>query len=127
MDLRPQAHNGRYVTRQLFTPVRAGLLQRKCACGGMPGPTGECEECCKKRLQRKIGNPAYKIRNESVAPPIVHEVLRAPGQPLDAATQAFMEPRVGHDFSRIPVLTKQPQSYSESLVIGAAHDQYERE
>jgi hypothetical protein len=27
------------------------LLQRKCACGGTLGPTGECEECRKKRPQ----------------------------------------------------------------------------
>lgn len=35
--------------------ARVGLLQRKCACGGTPGPTGECENCQKKRkgfLQR---------------------------------------------------------------------------
>ena len=36
-------------------------------------------------------------------PPIVHEVLALPGQPLDAATRAFMEPRFGHDFSRVRV------------------------
>jgi Domain of unknown function (DUF4157) len=32
------------------TPVRTGLLQRKCACGGNPGVDGECEECRSKRL-----------------------------------------------------------------------------
>ena len=37
------------------------------------------------------------------APPIVHEVLRSPGQPLDPVTRAFMEPRFGHDFSRVRV------------------------
>jgi len=38
------------------TPVQHGLLQRKCACGGAPGPTGECEQCKRKRLalQRKL-------------------------------------------------------------------------
>lgn len=35
--------------RPLFTPPR-NVLQRKCACGGTPGPTGECEECSKKKL-----------------------------------------------------------------------------
>ena len=30
------------------------ILQRKCACGGTPGPAGECEECRRKRLQRKL-------------------------------------------------------------------------
>jgi hypothetical protein len=38
-----------------------------------------------------------------VAPPTVHDVLRSPGQPLDAATRAFMEPRFGHDFSKVRV------------------------
>jgi len=28
----------------------AGLLQRKCACGGTPGPSGACEGCRRKRL-----------------------------------------------------------------------------
>jgi len=36
-------------------------------------------------------------------PPIVHEVLRSPGEPLDPATRAFMEPCFGHDFSRVRV------------------------
>ena len=36
-------------------------------------------------------------------PPIVHEVLRSSGQPLDAATRDFMEPRFGRDFSQVPV------------------------
>lgn len=38
-----------------FSPVSRPVLQRKCACGGTPGPTGECEACQKKRegfLQR---------------------------------------------------------------------------
>jgi hypothetical protein len=30
-------------SRRSFAPVRSGLLERKCACGGTPGPTGECE------------------------------------------------------------------------------------
>ncbi|BFU92794.1 MAG: hypothetical protein NTAFB01_39810 [Nitrospira sp.] len=39
------------------------------------------------------------------APPIVHDVLDSPGQPIDAATRAFFEPRFGHDFSRVRVHT----------------------
>src|SRR5215211_6884774 len=81
------------------TPVRNGLLQRKCACGGTPGPSGECAECRKKRLQRRATNQA----EPSAVPPIVHKVLRTPGQPLDRGTRAFMEPRFGHDFSRVRV------------------------
>jgi hypothetical protein len=29
------------------------------------------------------------------APPIVHEALRSAGQPLDPATRAYIEPRLG--------------------------------
>ncbi len=39
------------------------------------------------------------------APPIVHRVLRSPGQPLDRQARAFMEPRFGRDFSHIRVHT----------------------
>jgi len=38
-------------------------------------------------------------------PPIIHEVLRSPGEPLDAATRAFMEPRFGQDFRDVRVHT----------------------
>jgi uncharacterized protein DUF4157 len=37
------------------------------------------------------------------APPIVHDVLRSPGHPLDAATRAFAEPRFGRDFSDVRI------------------------
>jgi len=86
-----------------ITPAVAptGLLQRKCACGASQGLDGECEGCRKKLLQRKPMSQA----GAGVAPPIVHDVLRSPGQPLDAATRAFMEPRFGHDFSRVRVHT----------------------
>jgi hypothetical protein len=83
--------------------VPVGLLQRKCACGGSAGLAGECAECGKKRLtmQRKPASQA----EPSAAPPVVHEALRSPGQPLDAATRAFFEPRFGHDFGQVRVHT----------------------
>ena len=48
---------------------------------------------------------ATKIAAHYSAPVPVHAVLRAPGQPLDATTRAFMEPRFGHDFSGVRVHT----------------------
>jgi Domain of unknown function (DUF4157) len=39
-------------------PGRSNLLQRKCACGGTPGPTGECEECRKKRRSKSSAQSA---------------------------------------------------------------------
>jgi hypothetical protein len=39
----------------------------------------------------------------SAVPRSVREVLRSAGEPLDAATRAYMEPRFGHDFSEVRV------------------------
>lgn len=77
-------------------------LQRACACGGT------CPKC--KAKQREQENERLQTQRlptgatgESVAPPIVHEVLATPGQSLDPATRGFMESRFGHDLSRIRV------------------------
>src|SRR5215470_8949234 len=85
----------------IFTPVTAGLLQRKCACGSSAGLTGQCAECGKKRL---AAQGAATNQTEPLAvPPVVHEVLQSSGQPLAPATRALMEPRFGHDFSQVRV------------------------
>jgi hypothetical protein len=57
----------------------------------------------------------------TVAPPIVHEVLRSSGQPLDPATRAFMEPRFGHDFSRVQVYADASAEQSARAVNAHAH------
>jgi len=86
-----------------LTPARPGLLQRACACGGSPGVDGECPACRAKRLG--VQRQAASQSTPAAVPPIVQEVLRSPGQPLNAATRAFMEPRFGHDFSQVRVHT----------------------
>jgi len=84
------------------TAVQPGLLQRACACGKHILAGGECTECKQKR-EGTLQRAAISAPPVGHAPPIVHDVLRAPGQPLDAATRAFMEPRFGHDFSGVRV------------------------
>ena len=61
----------------------------------------ECEE--EEKLQRKEVGTTEAASGE--APGIVHEVLRSPGQPLDAQTRALFEPRFGHDFAHVRVHT----------------------
>ena len=58
----------------------------------------KCDKCDEKKsiLERTEAHSAS-------VPPVVHEVLRSTGASLDAATQDFMEPRFGHDFSRVRV------------------------
>jgi hypothetical protein len=75
------------------------LIRRKCACGEHTGGGGECDACKKKRLQRSV---AHHVEPANV-PVSVHHTLHSEGQPLDASTRAFMEPRFGRDFSGIRV------------------------
>lgn len=51
--------------------------------------------------QRRVAAQAEQIR----VPPIVYDVLRSPGQPLDPADCLFMESRFDQDFSRVRVHT----------------------
>lgn len=76
-----------------FTPVSGGLLQRA----------------------------AVKREVMSEAPLIVHEVLRSPGQALDSATRAVMEPSFGHDFSQVRVHTDAKAAESASAVNALAY------
>jgi len=39
----------------------------------------------------------------ATVPPIVHDVLRSPGQPLDPGVRTLFEPRFGHDFSKVRI------------------------
>jgi hypothetical protein len=101
-----------------LTPAPFGTLQRKCVCGGSPGSAGQCAECKNKSamLQRRsTGDAAPRV------PPIVHEVLRSSGQPLDKATRAFFEPRFGHDFSKVRVHTDAKASESAQAVHAVAY------
>src|SRR4029077_9193611 len=82
--------------KRSFLPVGRRVLQR-CA------STKECGDYRNKQLtlQRSSVTHAKPLS----VPPIVHEVLEAPGQPLDVQTRAFMEPRFGHDFGHVRVHT----------------------
>ncbi len=84
---------------QMLLHTAGMLLQRKCACGGVSAHEGECEECKKKKLQRRAAGSV----SGTTAPPIVHDVLRSQGQPLDAGTRDLFESRFGHDFSKVRV------------------------
>lgn len=60
-------------------------------------------------------------RRRDGAPPIVQEALDSPGHPLDAETRAIMEPRFGHDFSRVKVHTDAKGAESARAVDALAY------
>ncbi len=84
-------------------------------------------------LQRTAGNQAVthllqRAQHDSSpgtptseAPSIVNDVLRAPGQPLDAGTRAFMEPRFGSDFSQVRIHTDAQAAESARAVNAQAY------
>lgn len=75
-------------------------VQKKNSKPSASGVQRKCDKCREedKLLQRSAIGSAPKT-----VPPIVHEVLQSPGQPLDATTRECMESRFGHDFSLVRV------------------------
>lgn len=67
--------------------IQRVLIQRKCS---------KCEEE-EKILQRKENT------NSVPAATAVNQTVGSAGQPLDAATRSFMEPRFGFDFSKVRI------------------------
>lgn len=98
-----------------FTPP---LIQRKCACGNSASVTGQCSECQGKKLLQRRANDQGAI---SEVPPIVHEVLRSPGQSLEPATRTFMESRFAQDFSQVKIHTDEKAQRSAKAVNALAY------
>lgn len=66
-----------------------------------------------------FGRPG--VHSQPLAPRVVHDVLRSPGQPLDPEARAFFEPRYGHDFSRVRVHADQRAGESARAIGAAAY------
>jgi Domain of unknown function (DUF4157) len=91
------------------TAAADGVLQRKC-------------EQCEEKIQPKGEGASVGGMG---APPIVQQVLRSPGQPLDPGTRALMEPRFGHDFSQVRVHADTRAAESARAVHAHAYTQGE--
>ena len=62
-------------------PSQSGILQRKCACGGAAGMSGECEECSQKKhlgLQTKLKVNEPGDAYEQEADRVADQVMAAP-------------------------------------------------
>jgi Domain of unknown function (DUF4157) len=114
----PLEHEADRVADQVMRMPDPGLsnigappqISRKCAA---------CEEEDKKMLLMKQAGASGAVVGE--APRIIHDVLRSPGYPLDAATRAFFEPRFGHDFSAVRVHTGTRAAESAAAVNALAY------
>ena len=89
----------RAAEKRELNAITGGLLSRPGNILGIPGYP------YRRRDDGLLQRDAAGSSDLAVAPPIVHDVLSSPGQPLDPATRSFMEPRFGHDFSGVRVHT----------------------
>jgi hypothetical protein len=95
------------------------VLQR---CGKMSGPSCLChamDSHHESDHQQIVRSAASEQPIE--APPIVHDVLRSPGQPLDPSTRTLMESHFGHDFSQVRVHADEQASDSAQAVNARAY------
>ncbi len=88
----------------------AAQPQAKCA---------DCEEAEGAARMKQAVPAAAAVPAE--APAIVHEALRSPAQPLDAATRAYFEPRFGHDFGGVRIHTDALSVRSAAMVGARAY------
>lgn len=89
----------------------------KCHCTD-PAPAAVLPAPSSRLRRRTAGRSEAE---PSAVPPVVHDVLRSPGRPLDAETRAFMEPRLGHDFSKVRVHTDARAAESARAVNALAY------
>ncbi|MFC7737915.1 DUF4157 domain-containing protein [Roseomonas sp. GCM10028921] len=75
-----------------------------------------CAACEEEELRRAAVAPAALSGHE--APPLVGQVLARPGRPLDAATRAFFEPRLGLDLGHVR-LHDDPAAAQSARQVGA--------
>jgi Domain of unknown function (DUF4157) len=64
----------------LPTPVSPRYLQRKCSCGTHTPMGGECAECAKKKIQKKLRIGAVNDPLEHEADRVADQVMRSPKQ-----------------------------------------------
>ncbi|NJD75638.1 MAG: DUF4157 domain-containing protein [Candidatus Methanoperedens sp.] len=100
-------------------PAAAKQLHRMCSrCDILGMESRQVEEKTKKQVLNRSSANKPELTN---APPIVHDVLRSPGKPLDNEVRRFMEPRFGHDFSRVRVHTDEKAVESARAVNALAY------
>ena len=93
-------------------------LQRHC---------GSKSNCPSEREQPTLGKEQLQTKSAGQnelrgdAPPIVNEVLRSSGRPLDANTRDFMESRFGYDFSGVRLHTDAKAAKSAQAVNANAY------
>lgn len=107
--------------RGAASPVPARVVQRCGATRCGPGGCGHDEGTVRRQALGPGPDTDHFPYGLPPAPPIVSEVLRSPGRPLDPGTRAAMGAAFGHDFSRVRVHTDARAAASADAVDAAAY------
>ena len=91
-------------------------------------PGDEYEQEADRAAEQVTGAPEVRLQRRATSqvepthvPPIVNEVLRSSGRPLDPATRTLMETRFDHDFGQVRVHTDIQAAQSAHAVHASAY------
>src|SRR5258708_31213270 len=95
----------------------ASGLQRKCSCGGSGDGDCKCDEHKEdKEVRRKAVRRSSGLALNERPSPIVRDVLRSAGHPLDNSTRHFFERGFNTHFGRLRVhFARQPSKWARTL------------
>ncbi len=103
----PLEHEAERVAAHIVSsPAPIGLVQRACACGGTPGPDGECAKCRAKRLgvQRASARQGTRVGPIDTVGDAEQKIAAVQGgRPLPTTQRAFFEPRLGVDLRQVRI------------------------
>jgi hypothetical protein len=112
--------SGGWVRRHWSLGSAQPAVQRKCECGS-GSAAGQCEACSRKEGEQKVQRKAVRDAAPAIAPPIVHEVMNSPGQPLDRASRDFFEPKLGHPLDMVRLHTDAKAAESAHALNASAY------
>jgi hypothetical protein len=81
----------------------------------------KCAACEEEELSRAPTASGHADPGGTMAPSIVHDVLRTPGQRFDPAARGFFESRFGHDFSGVQIHINAQAAASAAAVKARAY------
>lgn len=112
----PLHHLARAVGNQAMQGITAA--SRRCACGGIIGPDGECAAC--RSWRHALQRSATGAGGASI-PPIVWQAILSPGRPLASPLRALMESRLGRPLGEVRLHTDSVAAASARAVNARAY------
>ena len=119
----PEEQEADQVADRVMRAHAGAPLTAPCSCADDEESCAACQAQSPKIQRRATGNPAPSNAwtGGASADALPSMLLRESGQPLDAPTRAFFEPRFGHDFSDVRVHTNAAAGESAQAINAHAY------